>query len=96
MQKQEFKVVGKGNKERIVYIHDNALRWMEKYFILANEKENLTFSELENKPLFVTSKNLMIDLLLLAYSIFLNKLVNGQVLIMFILIASEELLQQIY
>ena len=56
MQKQEFKVVGKGNKERIVYIHDNALRWIEKYFIWRMKKENLTFLELENKPLFVTSK----------------------------------------
>ena len=56
MQKQEFKVVGKGNKERIVYIHDNALRWMEKYFIWRMKKENLTFSELESRPLFVTSK----------------------------------------
>lgn len=40
MQKQEFRVIGKGRKERIVYIHDNALRWLEKYYLWRMEKED--------------------------------------------------------
>lgn len=57
MQKQEFRVVGKGRKERVVYIHDNALRWLEKYYLWRMERENLTLSELGEKPLFVTAKS---------------------------------------
>lgn len=56
MQKQEFRVIGKGRKERIVYIHDNALRWLEKYYLWRMEKEDLTLSQLGDKPLFVTAK----------------------------------------
>lgn len=33
IQRQEFRVFGKGNTERIVYINDNALRWLENIMI---------------------------------------------------------------
>lgn len=56
MQQHEFRVFGKGNKERIVYINDNALRWLEKYYDWRMTAENLTYSELSEKPLFVNVK----------------------------------------
>lgn len=56
MQRQEFRVFGKGNKERIVYINDNALRWLEKYYDWRMTAENLTYSELSEKLLFVNVK----------------------------------------
>lgn len=55
MYKKEFTVIGKGSKERIVYFSDPAYFHLTEYLNWRIEKEGLTFDELYNKPLFVTS-----------------------------------------
>lgn len=44
LQRREFGIVGKGGKERVVFISDSAADWLEKYLSLRND----TF-----KPLFI-------------------------------------------
>lgn len=54
--KQEFKVMGKGRKERDLYISDPACFHLFKYLDWRMKKEDLTIEELANKPLFVSTK----------------------------------------
>lgn len=44
LERREFSVVGKGSKERIVFLSDESVEWLERY--LANRRDNF-------KPLFI-------------------------------------------
>ena len=54
--KQEFKVMGKGRKERTLYITDMARVYLYPYMKWRLEKEGITFDELMDKPLFAGKK----------------------------------------
>lgn len=56
LYKQEFKVMGKGRKERNLYISDSASFYLFRYLKWRKEKEGLTIEELANTPLFVSLK----------------------------------------
>lgn len=56
LYKQEFKVMGKGRKERSLYISDVACFHLFRYLKWRSEKEELTIEELEKQPLFVGAK----------------------------------------
>jgi site-specific recombinase XerD len=50
--KQNFNVVGKGNKERKAYISDVAMYHLQKYLQWRMQHEEITWEELLLKPLF--------------------------------------------
>lgn len=54
MYKKEFTVVGKGNKQRIVYFSDSAYFHLSEYLNWRMEKEGLTLDELHKASLFVS------------------------------------------
>ena len=56
LYKQQFDVMGKGRKERTVYISDTACFHMYRYLKWRMKKESLTLDELANRPLFVNMK----------------------------------------
>lgn len=56
LYKQEFKVMGKGRKERHLYISDVACFHLFRYFKERMQKEGLTVEELAEKPLFAAVK----------------------------------------
>lgn len=56
LYKQEFKVMGKGRKERTLYISDSASFYLFRYLKWRKEGEGLTIEELANTPLFVSLK----------------------------------------
>lgn len=56
LYKQEFMVMGKGRKERHLYISDVACFHLFRYFKERMEKESLSIEELAEKPLFATVK----------------------------------------
>lgn len=56
LYKQEFKVMGKGRKERDLYISDTASFHLYRYLKWRKDKEGLTIEELAEKPLFVSFK----------------------------------------
>lgn len=56
LYKQEFKVMGKGRKERHLYISDVASFHLFRYLKWRSQKEGLTIEELANRPLFATAK----------------------------------------
>ena len=56
MYKQEFKVMGKGRKERKLYINDMAHHYLSHYFEWRMKKEGLTLEQLSERPLFATIK----------------------------------------
>ena len=51
LYKQEFKVMGKGRKERHLYISDAACFHLYRYLRWRMSREGLTMEELANKPL---------------------------------------------
>lgn len=56
LYKQEFHVMGKGRKERTVYINDVACFHLFRYLKWRAQKEGITLEELAKRPLFVTIK----------------------------------------
>lgn len=56
LYKQEFKVMGKGRKERRLYVSDVACFHLFRYFRDRMAKEGLTVEELADKPLFTAVK----------------------------------------
>lgn len=56
LYKQEFKVMGKGRKERHLYISDVACFHLFRYFKERMIKEGLTIEELAERPLFAAVK----------------------------------------
>lgn len=54
--KQEFTVIGKGNKQRNCYINETGTFYLLRYLNYRMGKEGLTQEELSKKPLFVSSK----------------------------------------
>ena len=56
LYKQEFKVMGKGRKERHLYISDVASFHLFRYLKWRTQKEGLTIEELAGRPLFATAK----------------------------------------
>lgn len=56
LYKQEFKVMGKGRKERNLYISDVACFHLFRYLKWRSQKEGLTIEELAEKPLFASAK----------------------------------------
>lgn len=54
--KKEFYVVGKGKKERLVCYSDSAGYYVNEYLVWRMEKENITFEELREEPLFKSLK----------------------------------------
>lgn len=56
LYKQEFKVMGKGRKERNLYISDVASFYLFRYLKWRMEVEGLTIEELSSKPLFVATR----------------------------------------
>lgn len=56
LYKQQFNVMGKGRKERNLYISDSASFYLFRYLKWRKEKEGLTIEELANTPLFVSLK----------------------------------------
>lgn len=56
LYKQEFKVMGKGRKERNLYVSDVACFHLFRYFKERMMKEGLTMEELADRPLFATVK----------------------------------------
>lgn len=56
LYKQEFKVMGKGRKERQLYISDGACFHLYRYLKWRSEKEGMTLEEMADRPLFVSSK----------------------------------------
>lgn len=56
LYKQEFKVMGKGRKERQLYISDVARFHLFRYFKWRMRTEGLTMEELANRPLFSAVK----------------------------------------
>jgi site-specific recombinase XerD len=44
LERREFGVIGKGQRQRVVFLSDRAVEWLEKY--LANRQDN-------HKPLFI-------------------------------------------
>lgn len=54
MNKKEFVVTGKGNKERTVYFSDSAHYHLSEYFKWRMKTEGIEFNELCDKPLFVS------------------------------------------
>lgn len=56
LYKQTFTVVGKGNKERRAYISDTAMYHLSKYLQWRMQREQITWEELQERPLFATIK----------------------------------------
>lgn len=56
LYKQEFKVMGKGRKERRLYVSDVACFHLYRYLRWRMAKEGLTMEELAQKPLFASAK----------------------------------------
>lgn len=56
LYKQEFKVMGKGRKERYGYLNDKASFHLFRYLQWRCKKEKLTIQELSQRPLFATIK----------------------------------------
>ena len=56
LYKQEFKVMGKGRKERKLYVTDSACFHLFRYLQERMKKEGLTLEQLSEKPLFVATK----------------------------------------
>lgn len=54
--KKEFIVMGKGKKERTLYISEAESYHLERYLEERKKKENKTLEELKNTPLFVSNK----------------------------------------
>lgn len=54
--KQEVYVVGKGNKERVVYISDLAIFHLKRYLSDRCKKENCDVNSLNEKPLFLRAR----------------------------------------
>lgn len=51
--RQEIYVVGKGNKERVVYISDSALFYLKRYLADRCKQEGCDFTSIGQQPLFV-------------------------------------------
>ena len=56
LYKQEFKVMGKGRKERHLYISDVACFHLFRYFKERMSREGVTIEELAERPLFASVK----------------------------------------
>lgn len=56
MYRKEFTVIGKGNKERVVYISESAYYHLNEYFRWRQDAEGATRDELADRPLFVAMK----------------------------------------
>lgn len=56
LYKQEFKVMGKGRKERHLYISDVAAFHLFRYLKRRTQQEGRSLDELANRPLFATVK----------------------------------------
>lgn len=56
LYRQQFQVMGKGRKERELYISDPASFHLYRYLKWRMEKEGLTIEQLANQPLFVSTK----------------------------------------
>lgn len=56
LYKQEFRVMGKGRKERTAYINDVACFHLFRYLKWRAQKQGLTLEELEMQPLFAAVK----------------------------------------
>ena len=54
--KQELYVVGKGGKERVVYISDSAIFYLRKYLFERCKKKNIDMNTIAKLPLFVTQR----------------------------------------
>ena len=54
--KQELYVVGKGGKERVVYISDSAIFYLRKYLFERCKKKNIDINTIAKLPLFVTQR----------------------------------------
>lgn len=57
LYKQEFKVKGKGRKERTLYLSDAECFYLHRYLDWRLTKENKTLEELSEEPLFTTIKS---------------------------------------
>lgn len=57
MYRKEFTVVGKGNKERVVYISESAYYHLREYFQWREGLEGISRSELAERPLFIMLKS---------------------------------------
>lgn len=55
MQHMELIVYGKGSKERKTYLTEGAKFYLDRYFQERCRKEGLTYEQLKEKPLFVSS-----------------------------------------
>jgi site-specific recombinase XerD len=56
LYKQEFRVMGKGRKERRLYISDTACFHLFRYLKWRSQREGLTMEELADRPLFTATK----------------------------------------
>lgn len=56
LYKQEFKVMGKGRKERNLYVTDSACFHLFRYLKWRCQKEECTWEELAERPLFASMK----------------------------------------
>lgn len=56
LYKQTFTVVGKGNKERRAYISDTAMYHLSRYLQWRMQREQITWEQLKERPLFATIK----------------------------------------
>lgn len=56
LEKKEFNVVGKGNKERSVYFSPISCFYLRDYFKWRMQVEGLSLEELKSRPLFVCTK----------------------------------------
>ncbi len=57
LHRKEFIVMGKGSKERIVYISDMALYHLNEYLNWRGKEEEKTLEEMKNEALFVSNRN---------------------------------------
>lgn len=48
-QRKEFTIIGKGNKERIVFLSDSAIVWLEKYLRARKDRFNPLFIRFQGK-----------------------------------------------
>lgn len=56
LSKKEFTVVGKGNKERVVYFSDTAYFHLKQYFAWREKEEGRQIGEMMDRPLIVSIK----------------------------------------
>ena len=58
MERSDLVVYGKGSKERVTYLTEAAKYHLNQYFKFRCMNENLTYDELQEKPLFVSNNKL--------------------------------------